>query len=111
MMEHVFYLIYIIQKQPNRTHRPRAQSLHECFLKEVYTRLSSLLIYAIPPSTSLTSTMEAYYKSLQSYGEQLITMDSSTILNESSINIDHQLWLQNIERLFMITEEYIHIVE
>ncbi|CAF1099925.1 unnamed protein product [Rotaria sp. Silwood1] len=106
-----FLLDLYYTKQPNRTRRPAAQSLHECFLKEVYTRLSSLLIYSVPPSILLTPNIEEYYKSLKTYGEQLITLDNSIILNESSINIDHQLWLQKIERLFMITEEYIHIVE
>ena len=27
------------------------------------------------------------------------------------MKIDHTLWLQKIERLLMITEEYIHLVE
>ncbi|CAF4075236.1 unnamed protein product, partial [Rotaria magnacalcarata] len=106
-----FLLDLYCTKQPNRTCRPTSQSLHECFLKEVYTRLSSLLISADLPLTSSTSTTEQYYKSLKSYGEQLISIDNSITINESSNEIDHQLWLQKIERLFMITEEYIHVVE
>jgi hypothetical protein len=106
-----FLLELYYTKQPSRTRRPTAQSLHECFLKEVYTRLSSLLSSAIPPSTPLTPNLDQYYKSLKLYGEQLITIDHSTIANESSMKIDHTLWLQKIERLLMITEEYIHLVE
>jgi hypothetical protein len=106
-----FLLDLYYTKQPNRTRRPTAQSLHECFLKEVYTRLSSLLNSSIPPSAPITPEIEQYYKSLKAYSEQLITIDHSLIENDLSIKIDHTLWLQKIERLLMITEEYIHLVE
>ncbi|CAF4041156.1 unnamed protein product, partial [Rotaria sp. Silwood2] len=33
-----------------------------------YTRLNSLLISDIPPSTSLTLTIGQYYQSLKTYG-------------------------------------------
>jgi hypothetical protein len=107
-----FLLDLYYTKQPIRTRRTTAQSLYECFLKEVYTRLSSLLNSAIPPPISFTSTIEQYYKSLKSYSEQLITTTEHLInLNDSLIKIDHNLWLQKIERLLMITEEYIYLVD
>ncbi|CAF0953347.1 unnamed protein product [Adineta ricciae] len=107
-----FLLDLYYSKQPNRTRRPAAQSLHECFLKEVYTRLSSLLRSAVPPSDCLTPKLEEYYKSLRTYGEQLVVIDHpSNPQTESNVKIDHNLWLQKIERLLMITEEYIHAVE
>jgi phosphoserine phosphatase len=104
-----FLLDLYYSKQPNRTRRSTAQLLHEYFLKEVYTRLSYLLHTAVPPSTPLTEETEQFYKSLKTYGEQLITTTSSpsSISNE----VNHTLWLQKIERLLMITEEYIHLVE
>ncbi|CAF4864817.1 unnamed protein product, partial [Rotaria sp. Silwood2] len=46
--------------------------LHGHFLKEVYKRLSYLLITAIPPSTSLTKEIEQFYKSLKTYGSLLM---------------------------------------
>jgi hypothetical protein len=108
-----FLLDLYYTKQPIRARRTSAQSLYECFLREVYTRLSFLLNSAIPPPIQLTSTIEQYYKSLKICSEQLITTtDNLTIsLNELSIKIDHNLWLQKIERLLMITEEYIYLVD
>ncbi|CAF0908766.1 unnamed protein product [Adineta steineri] len=109
-----FLLDLYYLKQPNRTRRLTATSLHEYFLKEVYTRLSYLLNNAVPPSTELTTEMEQFYNSLKAYGEQLITTPTTTIAESQLSNsgeIDHTLWLQKIERLLMITEEYIHIVE
>jgi hypothetical protein len=105
-----FLLDMYYTKQPNRTRRTTPQLLHEYFLKEVYTRLSYLLSTAVPPSITLTEEMEHFYKSLKTYGEQLTT---TTTISHSSITneINHTLWLQKIERLLMITEEYIHIVE
>ncbi|UJR13683.1 hypothetical protein I4U23_000695 [Adineta vaga] len=106
-----FLLDLYYTKQPNRTRRPTAQTLHECFLKEVYTRLSSLLSSAVPPSDSLTPNLEAYYKSLKASGEHFLVADHPNNFIKSSIQIDHTLWLQKIERLLMITEEYIYVVE
>jgi hypothetical protein len=106
-----FLLDLYYLKQPNRTRRSTAQQLYECFLKEVYTRLSSLLNSASPPPTSLTSTMEQYYKSLKAYSEQLMTSSHLANVNDSTMKIDHQLWLQKIERLLMITEEYIYVAD
>ncbi|CAF2465501.1 unnamed protein product [Rotaria sp. Silwood2] len=108
-----FLLDLYYLKQPNRTRRLTPQILHGHFLKEVYKRLSYLLITAIPPSTSLTKEIEQFYKSLKTYGEQLITTTTTTTTcnTSTSIETNHTLWLQKIERLLMIIEEYIHIVE
>jgi hypothetical protein len=99
-----FLLDLYYLKQPNRTRPLTAQSLYEYFLKEVYTRLSCLL------STNISSIKEEndeFYKSLKLIGEQLIDICHLTNTND----IDYTLWLQKIERLLMIIEEYIHIVE
>ena len=93
-------------KQPHGTRRLSPQLLHEYFLKQVHTHLCSLLNSAVPPPAPLTTTIEQYYKSLKTYIEQFITTD-----HNSSINIDHTLRLQKAERLLMVTEKYIHVVD
>ncbi|CAF0886485.1 unnamed protein product [Rotaria sordida] len=106
-----FLLDLYYLKQPNRTRRLTPQLLHGHFLKEVYKRLSYLLITAVPPSTSLTKEIEQFYKSLKTYGEQLTTTTTTACHTSTSIETNHTLWLQKIERLLLIIEEYIHIVE
>ncbi|CAF4573224.1 unnamed protein product [Rotaria sp. Silwood1] len=105
-----FLLDLYYLKQPNRTRRLTPQLLHEHFLKEAYKRLSYLLTTAIPSSTSLIKDTEEFYKSLKTYGEQLITT-TITCHPSTSIETNHILWLQKIERLLMIIEEYIYMVE
>ncbi|CAF3766292.1 unnamed protein product [Rotaria magnacalcarata] len=104
-----FLLDLYYLKQPNRTRRLTPQLLHEYFLKEVYQRLGNLLSTAIPPSTSLTKDPEQFYKFLKTYGKQLSTTPHTS--TTPTTEIDHTLWLQKIERLLMIIEEYIHMVE
>jgi len=99
-----FLLDLYYLKQPNRTRPLIAQLLYEYFLKEVYTRLSSLLNTNV---SSITEENEEFYKSLKLTGKQLTNLCHLSCSNE----IDYTLWLQKIERLLMIIEEYIHIVE
>jgi hypothetical protein len=99
-----FLLDLYYLKQPNRTRPLTAQLLYEYFLKEAYTRLSSLLNTNISP---ITEENKEFYKSLKLLGEQL----TNTYHSSCSNVIDYTLWLQKIERLLMIIEEYIHIVE
>ena len=106
-----FLLDLYYYKQPIRARRGTAQSLYECFLREVYMRLSALLNSAIPPSEKLTANEEKYYQSLKIAAEQLFNTDELPKSNPSSIKTDHQLWLRKIERLLMITEEYIYLVD
>ncbi|UJR33560.1 hypothetical protein I4U23_020999 [Adineta vaga] len=106
-----FLLELYYTKQPNRSRRTTAQILHEYFLKEVYRRLSYLLNTAVPPSTSLTDEMEKFYRSLKIYGEQFISTEPYTNQLSDTTEIDNALWLQKTERLLMITEAYIHLVE
>ena len=74
-------------------------------------RLNLLLNSSIPSSETLTPTEEQYYQSLKLAGEQLIGGEDIVNVNPSSIKTDHRLWLQKIERLLMITEEYIYLVD
>ena len=99
-----FLLNLYYLKQPNRTRPLTAQSLYEYFLKEIYTRLSALLSTNV---SSITDENKDLYQSLKTIGQQLVNSSHSSIGEE----IDHILWLQKIERLLMIVEEYIHIVE
>jgi len=96
--------LYYGKHRQRTSNRPAVQSLHECFLKEVYSRLNVLLSSAVPPVDS--TNCEEFYRNLKNFAEQIF---SST--NSSIVSISHELWLQKIERLLMITEEYIYIVE
>jgi len=107
-----FLLELYYTKQPARTRRVALQTLYEWFLKEIYTRLSLLLNAAVPPTVQLTSTLEQFYQSLKISSEQLISNESTpSPMETSDAEIDHQLWLQKIERLLMIIEEYIYFVD
>ena len=81
--------------------------LHEYFLKAVYGRLSGLLRSAVPPLSAPTEESEQFYRSLKTVGEEL----TSEFYPSFSDRIDHHLWLQKIERLLMMTEEYIRLME
>lgn len=111
-----FLLDLYYGKQPNRTRRQAAQTLHEGFLKEAYTRLSNLLSSTVPLPSILTSNHEHYYRNLKACAEQLLPTANtqtgpSTSVQDPAGKIDHKLWLQKIERLLMVIEEYVHIVE
>ena len=93
-------------RQSLHTRRTKPQLIYEHFLYEAYRRFSYLLVTAKPPPTSLTKELEQFYESLRIHGEQLTTVNFFHA-NE----MDHELWLQKTERLLMIIEEYIHIVE
>ena len=102
-----FLLELYYTKQPDRTRRSTAKTLHEYFLKDVYARLSHLLVTAVPSSSTSTRESDEFYKVLKTYGEQL----SSASVSRTAQPIDHELWSQKIERLLAIAEEYIHLVE
>ncbi|CAF0751200.1 unnamed protein product [Adineta ricciae] len=106
-----FLLELYYTKHSNRTRRATAQLLHEYFLKEVYLRLGYLLNTAIPPSTNSTDDVAKLYASLKVFGEQFASTSSSTHHIIDSEQTDNALWLQKVERLLMITEAYIHLVE
>ena len=95
-------------KQPLTTRRLSSSALHQYFLQTVYTRLSHLLRTAVPPSPKDSIEL---YKSLKTYGEQLINATDAPSASTSIESIDHRLWSQKIERLLMMAEEYIHLVE
>ena len=99
-----FLLDLYYGKQPNRTRSITAQPLYEYFLKEVYTRLNVLLSAHVVP---LTTENEKLCQSLKLTGELLTNTCHTSVTTE----VDQQLWLQKIERLLMIIEEYIHAVE
>ena len=88
-------------KQPSRTRSVNGQLLYEYFLKEIYTRLSRLL------NANVREINDDLAKSLIDIGEQLCSNANLTI----SKSLEYSLWLQKLERLLMIIEEYIHIVE
>ena len=102
-----FLLDLYYTKQPDRTRRSTAKVLHEYFLKDVYARLSHLLVTAVPSSSTSTHESDELYKVLKTYGEQL----SSASVSPVSQPVDHELWSQKIERLLAIAEDYIHLVE
>ena len=85
-------------------------------MTEAYTRLSALLSVTVPLPSALASNQEHYYRNLKSCAEQLLPpagtqTGPSTTGQDPPGKTDHKLWLQKIERLLMIIEEYIHIVE
>ena len=94
-------------KSSMSTRRLTTHLLHEYFLKAVYGRLSGLLRSAVPPLPTSTEESEQFYRSLKTVGEEL----TNDFYPSSSDRIDHQLWLQKIERLLMMTEEYIRLME
>lgn len=99
-----FLLDLYYVKQPHRTRTTTAQPLYEYFLKEVYTRLHGLFnAHVVPLATENLKLCQ----SLKLIGELLTNTSNTTVTTE----IDQQLWLQKIERLLMIIEEYIHAVE
>ena len=99
-----FLLDLYYVKQPNRMRPLTAQSLYEYFLKEVYTRLNVLLNANVLP---LAKENEEFCKSLKLTGDLLTNTCQTSVTTE----VNQQLWLQKIERLLMIIEEYIHVVE
>ena len=94
-------------KSSMSAHRLTTRMLHEYFLKAVYGRLSGLLREAVPPLSKPSEESEAFYQLLKTVGEEL----TSDFYPSSSDGIEHPLWLQKIERLLMMTEEYIRLME
>ncbi|CAF1027234.1 unnamed protein product, partial [Didymodactylos carnosus] len=116
------FLIDMYYNKPNgRSRRQSHQLLHERFLKEVYSRLAVLLNEGFVPNIPYLSNN--IYTALRLCGEQLISRTSPASPQMESNNdgvivdgehlerMDLDLWLTKIERLLMITEEYIHTVE
>ena len=116
-----FLLDLYYGKQPVKARRSSVLVLHECFLRDFYTRLSQLLCSTLPSSAIVNN--EQHIRTLKLCAEQLLTCinnnsnssdsteRSSSKKSSNHLEKDYSLWLQKIERVLMITEEYIHMVE
>jgi hypothetical protein len=98
-----FLLHLYYTKQSMMIRRSNMSMCHKYFLQAVYTRLSGLL----RTSVSSTNETDEFYRTLKLCGEQLTTKSCVSSFDK----LDYQSWLHKIERLLMIIDEYIHLVE